>query len=237
MITDLSRATPREIDAELARLDREAQHVNQQIATHQETLHHILGERATRHGRSHKAWPTTTEQVVELIRARGDQVVPGYVSGDTFADYLARYEDVLAARDAIDAQAEPLNAEYARRPWSRFFWVQGGHAHSSMNCSTCNNGVAPTLFGWEPELSGLDEAAAVAKLGPNLCTVCFPSAPVEYTCGVEKPRCPGASKQPRPGTVSRTGMRRYGECIGCGERHIITQGGQIRAHPPAKTDA
>jgi hypothetical protein len=49
-----------------------------------------------------------------------------------------------------------------------------------MHCHTCR---PSTTYGWLPELSGKDEAEAVAQLGPNLCSVCFPSAPVEHVGG------------------------------------------------------
>src|SRR6185369_10664798 len=57
----------------------------------------------------------------------------------------------------------------------------GGHIHSSMRCSTCR---FDTEFGWLPTLSGLTEAEAVAAHGAILCTVCYPTAPVEWTGGI-----------------------------------------------------
>ena len=75
-----------------------------------------------------------------------------------------------------------IDSEYQVRRWSRFFLVtsSSGHIHSSMCCSTCNKGKNATTFALLPELSGKDEKAAVDKLGPALCSVCFPSAPVEF---------------------------------------------------------
>jgi hypothetical protein len=69
--------------------------------------------------------------------------------------------------------------------WSRFFLVTNtnGHIHRSMSCSTC---FYSTQFSWLTELSGLTEAEAVAEYGEILCTVCFPSAPVEWTNGTNK---------------------------------------------------
>ena len=67
--------------------------------------------------------------------------------------------------------------------WSRFYLVRnnGGHIHSSMNCSTC---FITTQFSWITELSGKTEAEAVELLGEILCSVCFPTAPVEWTNGI-----------------------------------------------------
>lgn len=77
----------------------------------------------------------------------------------------------------------PLDDEYRRRPWSRFFLVTNGngHVHSSMSCSTC---YPTTTYAWLPELSGKSESEAVEEWGERMCTTCFPSAPVDpnYRC-------------------------------------------------------
>lgn len=98
------------------------------------------------------------------------------------------YEDVKGTVEAADqaeaafqqAWAKYKEADKQYAGWSRFFAVTGGHVHSSMSCSTCNKRGKATTFSWVPSLSGLDEASAVNALGPTLCSVCFPSAPVEH---------------------------------------------------------
>lgn len=93
---------------------------------------------------------------------------------------VAKRAELEDERQALMQQRDELENEYTG--WSRFFLVTSspGHVHSSMHCSTCR---PTTRFGWLPELSGSDEASAVDELGPTLCTVCFPSAPVEWTEG------------------------------------------------------
>jgi hypothetical protein len=83
---------------------------------------------------------------------------------------------------ALEAEAAPLHALYSEHRWSRFFLVlnTNGHIHRDTSCSTC---FITTDFGWLPELSGLTEADAVEQQGEILCSVCFPSAPVEWTNG------------------------------------------------------
>jgi hypothetical protein len=95
---------------------------------------------------------------------------------DMVASAEAEYDEAKAAFDAA-------NEKYGG--WSRFFLVQNtnGHIHSSMHCSTC---YSTTPFGWLPDLSGLTEAEAVEEWGGILCSVCFPSAPVDWTNGVNK---------------------------------------------------
>lgn len=181
--------------------------------------------------------------------ARADARVASYEKVAARGDYnAAYYADALdeARVEQNEAHAERQAAERDYGGWSRFFLVQGGHIHSSMNCSTCNNGRHLTQFGWLPELSGLDEAAAVAAHGAILCTVCFPSAPVEWTNHYEveaarkaAARCPGSGKrydEAKPRELQR--MSKWGYCTGCGTRQTVTPTGMIRAHKaPAAQDA
>jgi len=81
------------------------------------------------------------------------------------------------------AYAEYKEADNEYGGWSRFFLVPMGHIHSSTSCSTC---YVTTAFSWLPELSGLTEKDAVSEYGEILCSVCFPSAPVEWTNGVNR---------------------------------------------------
>jgi len=99
-------------------------------------------------------------------------------SADHAADLVARLDEARAELNASLAEADELEQRYTG--WSRFFLVTSskGHIHSSMHCSTCR---PETIFGWLPKLSGKTEADAVAEHGPALCSVCFPTAPVEWT--------------------------------------------------------
>jgi hypothetical protein len=107
---------------------------------------------------------------IKEAEARNRALSPFYI------DMLTKAETALAL---AKAEAAPLEAEYTRRGgWTRFFMVMnnGGHLHSSTNCSTCR---WTTQFAWMPEFSGQDEAGVVDMAGEDACTVCFPSAPVE----------------------------------------------------------
>jgi hypothetical protein len=155
----------------------------------------------------------------------------------SLTDTLDSLVKARAEAERTRAEYEAAEAEYSG--WSRFFMVAGGHIHSSMSCSTCNNGEHLTQFGWLPELSGLTEADAVAAHGALLCTVCFPSAPVEWTNGREleaaakaADKCTGRrdySKPSRQGYVSGN----WGTCDTCGQRVTTTSTGKLRAHKPA----
>lgn len=89
-----------------------------------------------------------------------------------------------AQAEALLFEMAPMDDEYVRRGrWTRAFVVADGHVHSSMDCSTCNNGMYPTEFGWVTEFSGKTEAEVVEAAGSRACTVCYPSAPVDAPAG------------------------------------------------------
>lgn len=123
--------------------------------------------------------------------------------------------------------------------WSRFWAVPNGHIHSSTHCSTCNNGDRPTEFYLLHEVSGMSEVDAVASKGAFICTVCFPSAPVELTNGYEVAAAAKKAAQ-CGGTYSydaakANGYRRYQLCTTCHAMQSITSTGKMRAHKaPAK---
>lgn len=141
---------------------------------------------------------------------------------------LAEIELDIQKRDAVFL---------ARGGWARYFSTKGtnAHTHTSMHCSTCNKGKNPTEFGWNPQLSGMSEEEAVKALGPIMCTVCYPSAPVEWTNGevIDPTKCPG---KPVEGSVgpwrhSWNGRAtRYGTCDACGTKTTVDQAGKLRKH-------
>lgn len=125
-----------------------------------------------------------TLKVTRYIRTIKNNERNGHTWGqEDNAKKLAEAEEVAGKTLANLRVAE---AKY--EGWSRFFIVRtnNGHIHRSMSCSTCNRNGKATEFGWLPELSGLSEAEAVEAEGSILCTVCFPSAPVEWTNGEAK---------------------------------------------------
>lgn len=149
---------------------------------------------------------------------------------------LSRYMQLDRTVDSLLEAYHIKNAAYLG--WSRFYAVPGGHIHSSMGCSTCNNGQFPTVFMWLPELSGLTEVDAVKEHGPALCTVCFPSAPTRFTTGTFRAKNEGDAVCPGSGTTQwtsyrpRNGRTALGQCGVCGKhttsRSEIDQ--RIRKH-------
>jgi hypothetical protein len=106
------------------------------------------------------------------------------------------YDQAKRAFKRIGEQIGAMEEIYREQRWTRFFPCRNadGHIHSSLRgCSTV---YATTPMGWYPNLSGKTAEDAVAELGPALCSVCFPSAPVEHrskTLGqVERDKTKGA---------------------------------------------
>jgi hypothetical protein len=115
-----------------------------------------------------RLWGMPMEQIIadsEMLEKRPN----------TIAKYVSSHAVMVEKTNVL----EEAKKEY--KGWSRFFDVAGGHIHSTRSCSSCNKRGKITQFGWVPELSGLTEAEAVEMLGSRLCTVCFPSAPVEWS--------------------------------------------------------
>ena len=164
------------------------------------------------------------------------------------AAYRKAFQALREARQAVDSH----EAGYAG--WSRFFLVtsSSGHVHSSQRCCTCHKGRQATRFALVPTLSGSTEAEAVAELGPALCSVCYPAAPVEHReqatipqaqaqaladGGVEafraarqasrakaSKRCPGSNQ------AVASDRRFYGKCPCCGGQYRISKHGLLPAH-------
>ena len=194
--------TPKETDLALAEIWKQIYTVRTRIGYNATDLLHGAGAKFYYRGRRRVTDMTDAEalQIVTAKVAAGAEwkathtvvEADGYESTD-WADFpgvsyeldqlarsLASREEYAAALARLIEARDALEATYTG--WSRFFLVtsSAGHVHSSMSCSTCR---PTTTYGWLPELSDTSEADAVGELGPTLCSVCFPSAPTEWTAG------------------------------------------------------
>ena len=131
----------------------------------------------------------------------------------------------------------PLHAEFSRRGgWTRFYAVEDGHIHSSMHCRTCNNGRERTRFGWMPELSGQTEEQALATLDHYqhmLCSVCYPSAPVEWYARLVR-QDPSKCTNRRVTGRGGNGMSEWGNCEVCGARGVRATAAGLVKHTNAR---
>jgi hypothetical protein len=183
-----------EVDTRLADLWEQEYNLQRALVWKIDAVHEAIGERRQRDRNwNNLPWPSTTTEAVDTARARAEYAPDKYPSGydkDVWTaikcrDVVAEFDKAHAALDANHDAQRPLNDEYREHRWSRFFLVKnvGGHIHSSMSCSTT---FPTTQWAWLPTLSGLGEADAVAAEGTRLCSICYPSAPVEWTVGLPK---------------------------------------------------
>lgn len=228
----LSEQSPVQIDAKLAELVEAANAVERNLDHAVSWLHTVLGERKVHLSRGRSAWPTshaTVEAAVRKLAIEGSEGAP-YKQREA-AEAIAKLDRYRAALVAAKAAQDPYHDEYDRRPWSRFFLVTSsdGHIHSSLQCSTCR---PTTGYKWLPDLSGKTEADAVAAEGTRLCSVCFPSAPVEWTLGIAKPE-PAADECSGRGQFAQN-IKWYvsprGTCPVCGASVSVTSTGKARKH-------
>lgn len=199
--------TPKDIDTELAAVWHAIYKVERSIEMNNTSILHAANAKFYYRGRQRVTDMKLDEALVivndALAAADAWKATHSTVEGREWGEYvsvdwvgfksaLAPHEieqtrKRIAQRDELNNELNDLldkgaELESHYTGWSRFFLVTSspGHVHSSMHCSTCR---VTTKFGWLPELSGKDEATAVRELGPTLCSVCFPSAPVEWTAG------------------------------------------------------
>lgn len=237
-MTTARRTLAVETDTRLADLYGKAAVVRERIARNATTIKQYAGARHTGRG-----YTMTLAEAEAIISAEG--FIPGISVawwGRPGGDIDRAHENIAQARAelaAIDADIDFCDDVWrANGCWARFFLVPGGHIHRSMDCSTCNNGREPTAFGWLPDLSGLTESDAVAAHGALLCTVCYPSAPAEWTNGLDlaaaakkAAECPGS----RTFVATAKWNARYATCPQCGTSQSRTSTGKLRAHKAAKS--
>ena len=257
-MTDLTAATPAEIDQQLADL-AEARAIAQSRTYGFDDLRRYAGtedrnaERNRRTFRSDYDWTQTPAEAAETLRAILDAEAAdnkyGYGRLSTGAEVgnarnaLARYDEFVAEMARIRDAEKPLTEEYVRRGgWLRYFLVTNtnGHVHRGMNCSTCH---FTTTYAWLIDLADCDETAMVAEYGEKACTVCFPDAPTmpgwaesvtrreQDEAKAAEAFCSQSGKfQSAP---AGKGWAKYVKCDGCGQSVSRTSTGKVRKHKKA----
>lgn len=224
---ELGTATPVEIDTQLAMLDTEYGKLESQRVQRVDTLHRLDEQRRVTHGRS-RAWPISEAETVTSVRRKFNTGALHPRDVDRAREALADLEAVNVAMDENREKCVPLDAEYERRPWQRFFQVHGGHIHSGRWCR--GGSIRPTTVrGWRPELANSSVTDAVTTLGARLCSKCFPGAPV-LAVPVDPSVCPGSGRGYRPGSRVHRYPNGIGACVECGSVQTLSPLGNVRKH-------
>lgn len=176
------------------------------------------------------------DQIPAIRKTIKDVAKYTFLSAEQKAERTAKAEAKIFA---LTEQATPLLAavlayeEANYTGWNRFFLVK--HIHSSTRCSSFR---MTTRVAWLPQLSGQTEAEAVAEHGAILCTICFPSAPIEWTKGIVDPNvCTGSGKNIDSKLPNRFGFYsgNYATCPDCGKRTGVSSSAvKIPKHKVAK---
>lgn len=219
--TDTAHA--KKIDTELSRMITDLHALGQRLE-HAENRVYTRGQ-ARRIGHRGGAWDKSLDEAIERLEKFPEE---SEIGGKTNAQVL---EDYFRLKDQVQSENWKFRAYESEHytGWQRFYIVQGGHIHGSRECHTLR---ATTRVGWLPNLSGESEQDAVNEHGPLLCTVCFPSAPVEWTIGVKKDddgKC--SSQNLVEGSFKRRYPSNYGICAECGS-HVTVHptSGRVRKH-------
>jgi hypothetical protein len=168
-------------DTKTAELHEQAAKIQATLDAHRDKMHRMARDRKEWIGRQ-QYWRMTRAQVDEQLRCLVS------VHGDTFdvryglkpSEALVREQEKVAKLAGVMLQIEEMEKVFRANRWNRFFPCLNadGHIHSSFH--GCPSVRATTAMAWYPQLSGKTVEDAVAELGPALCSICFPLAPVEH---------------------------------------------------------
>lgn len=154
------------VDTKIAELEQQAARMELAVGNAAAAVHRSAGDKRVRF-EGEMQWMMTLSQCLK-VASRAT---------------VGEFDQTKATLLAKEKELRDEHAKYAG--WSRYYLVTNvnGHIHSSTRCSTC---TYTTRFAWLTALSGATEAEAVEAEGGRLCTVCFPTAPVEWTEGYAK---------------------------------------------------
>jgi hypothetical protein len=177
---------PVDFDNQLMALHEKAGQVQARLTGNRDFQHIAVGDRKSYVGKAH-LWRRTAAEVLESLQimAKHGQDLPASISRGgqlTARKLLDQENDLMVELSGIMLAISKMDATYAlpENRWNRYFRCMNsdGHIHSSLRgCQTVNYSTA---MSWNTHLSGQPVEAAIADIGPTLCSVCYPGAPVEW---------------------------------------------------------
>lgn len=153
------------------------------IASVRERMHHMAGDKHSYRGRA-SAWQMSdgkAEDIVRQLLADGDK--RDLSAGACPSDLVNRLDRLASEKTRLQELIHDMDVIWHEAgQWSRYIECTNsdGHIHRWYGCKTLNRGWYATSLTWRTGLSGKTVAEAIAELGPRLCSVCFPDAPVEH---------------------------------------------------------
>lgn len=176
----MSQVIPAEHDARQLRVMEENASTESRLWALRDKMHAAAGDKRERAGRGYKWGMGWAEVGITLSHMAMTGDADDFRNGGRPSQLLAQDSELVARIGELDAQEEALQATWRAQKWTRYFPClnRDGHIHSSLR--GCESILATTQMGWATELSGMTVEEAIAKLGPRLCSKCFPDAPSEW---------------------------------------------------------
>lgn len=135
-----------------------------------------------------RRWLLSDEDALSLVQhlaGEEDLYVPQL--GMRPSEIIGNHDQIIASAEALWNAIVDAEQVWQEHRWTRWFPCLNadGHVHSTLRgCPTIDRGQYATQMGWATELSGTPLETAIQMppvgLGPRLCSVCFPEAPVEH---------------------------------------------------------
>lgn len=171
---------PAEHDARQAALNGELAQAEASLWALRDKMHAAVGDKKEWHGKR-RAWQMSWGEVGLALSAMAQgEDADDFRNGGRPSELLARDSEIIERMARLNEQIDAMQATWRAHRWTRYFPClnSDGHVHSSLR--GCESVSADTAMGWATELSGMSVEAAIAKLGPRLCSKCFPDAPSEW---------------------------------------------------------
>ena len=199
-------------DAQYARHER-AGKTEARLETVRNRQHTMAGDRRETVGRRY-TWRRTAAEIWQTLEVMRD------VHHDAAAGAILAQEQELLTELAQVVLEINENEKIYRQPqnrWNRYFRClnSDGHIHSSLR--GCPSVHATTPMGWNTRLSGQLADVVVKDLGPTLCSICFPTAPVEW-----RQKKSDVEREAREAAKAAKAEARFGKMLRPGE--VITVG-------------
>jgi hypothetical protein len=183
----MSQIIPAEHDARQFELICQSAATTDRLFAGRDRMHRVAGDRTRWIGKT-KVWSMNWAEVsaaISTLIAQGDERDMSYSVRPS--QLVAADAELLAEVARLDAEIDSMESTWRAHRWQRYFpCLNGnGHIHASLSgCPTVNRSGKATSMGWATELSGKPVSEAIQMpptgLGPRLCSVCFPDAPVEH---------------------------------------------------------
>ena len=177
---------PVEFDEKLRVMHEQAWTTQNQLDSLRDKMHRAVGDRQEYIGKR-QYWRRTAGEVLESLQimAKHNADLPASVNSSgrvTAASLLQDENDLLNKLAGQLLEIRQMDDIYAlpENRWNRYYRCLNSDGHIHRTLRGCSSVRHDTAMGWNTHLSGQPVEAAIADLGPTLCSLCFAGAPAEH---------------------------------------------------------